>query len=244
MKTFALITIGVSAVALAGCVRPGNNRQPLKPLARLDCPNSQGRFDRTGAAPDGRSCDYSGPDGSRLQLKLVSLSGDAEAALSPLEAQMKTMLPPPPPPASASNPPPEPPSSDKDDVNIDLPGISIHADDKNAKVNVGGVHIDANGKDNTARVTGGDHGHGQFSVDANDNGAVVRARSFGPNFEESLILASKTAGPDGWRTVGYEAVGPKTGPLVVASFQSRSDQHDSVFDDVKALARKAARDRD
>jgi hypothetical protein len=243
MKTFALIAIGVSAVALAGCVRPGGHREPLKPLARLDCPDRQGQFDRTSAASDGMSCDYSGRDGAKLQLKLVSFSGDAEAVLSPMEAQMKTMLPPPPPPASASNPPPEPPSSDNDNVNIDLPGISIHADDKNANVHVGGVHIDANGKDNTARVTGGDRGRGQFSVDANDNGAVVRARSFGPNFEESLILVSKTPGPEGWRSVGYEALGPKTGPLVVARFQSRSDQHDSVFDDVRALARKTARDR-
>ena len=241
MKTFALIAIGVSALALMGCVRPGGHRTPLKPLAQLDCPESQGSFQRTSVAPDGKSCDYAGSAGAKLQLKLVSFTGDADAVLLPVETQMKSMLPPPP-AAPASNPPPTP-TADKDNVNIDLPGISIHADDKNANVHVGNVHIDADGHDNSAHIHGGDHGQGQFTVDANDSGAVVRARSFGPNFEESLILVSKTPGPDGWRSVGYEALGPKAGPLVIASFQSKADEHDEMFNDVKALTRKAARGR-
>ena len=241
MKTFALIAIGVSALALTGCIRPGH-RTPLKPLTQLDCPESQGSFQRTGVAPDGKSCDYAGSDGAKLQLKLVSFTGDADAVLSPVETQMKSMLPPAP-AAPASNPPPStaPTDKDNDNVNIDLPGISIHADDKNANVHVGNVHIDADGHDNSAHIRGGDHGRGQFTVDANDSGAVVRARSFGPNFEESLILVSKTPGPDGWRSVGYEALGPKAGPLVIASFQSKADEHDAMFNEVKALTRRAAR---
>ncbi len=241
MKTFALIAIGVSALALTACVRPSNSKEPLKPLARLDCPESQGRFQRAAVAADGKSCDYTGADGAKLQLKLVSFSGDADTVLSPIETQMKTMLPAPPPPASASAPPPPPTDKDKDNVDIDLPGISIHADNGKAKVNVAGVHVDANDQTNSVRVNGG-HGAGQFTVDANDNGAVIRTHSFStPNFEESWIWASKEAGPDGWRSVGYEAIGPKAGPLVIASFQSKADEHDSLFDDVKTLARKAAR---
>jgi hypothetical protein len=241
MKSFALIAVGVSAVALSACVPPNPHREPLKPLARLDCPDSQGAFHRTQAAADGKSCDYAGADGSRLQLKLVSFTGDAGSVLAPMETQLKTMLPAPP-AVPASNPPPSSaPASGKDDVNIDLPGISIHADDQNAKVHVGGVHIDADGQNNSAHITGGGHGSGQFTVDANDNGAVVRARTFGgPNVEESWIWASKTAGPDGWRSVGYEALGPKAGPLVVASFQSKAEEHENLFGDVKALTRRAA----
>ncbi len=242
MKTFALIAIGASALAMTGCVPPGGHRTPLKPLTRLDCPDSQGSFHRTGVAPDGKSCDYAGSNGAKLQLKLVSFTGEAEAVLSPVEGQMKSMLPPP--SAAPASTPPAPASSEKDNVNIDLPGISIHADDKNANVHVGNVHIDADGNDNSAHIHGGGgHGRGQFTVDANDSGAVVRARSFGPNFEESLILVSKTPGPEGWRSVGYEALGPKAGPLVIASFQSRADEHDEIFNEVKALARRAARGR-
>lgn len=242
MKTLALIAIGVSGLALVGCVRPMHAHRALRPISRLDCPQSQGRFDRTSVAPDGKSCDYTGPNGAVLQLKLVSFSGDADATLDPLEAQMKTMLPPPPPA------PPKPPTPSSgpghDNVNIDLPGISIHADDKNANVHVGGVHIDADDQTNSVRINGGGGpmgGHGQFTVDANDNGAVVRSMSFGPNVERSLILASKAPGPQGWRTVGYEAVGPKSGPLVLASFQSKADDRETTFGDVKALAWKAAR---
>jgi hypothetical protein len=245
MKTFALIALGAAAVSVAACVPPRPHRDPLKPLARLDCPQDHGNFHLSGAAADGRSCDYAGSDGSKVQVKLVSFSGDADSVLAPVEAQMKTLLPAPP-AVPASNPPPSSASpgkdKDRDNVNIDLPGISIHADDKNANVHVGGVHIDADGENNSAHITGGHGGRGQFTVDANDNGAVVRARSFGgPNIEESWIWASKTPGPDGWRSVGYEALGPKSGPLVVASFQSKTDEHDNVFEDVKGLARRAAR---
>ena len=251
MKTLALtIAIGVSVLALAACMRPlmGHHRA-LQPISQLNCPASQGQFDRKSISPDGKSCDYAGPEGSELQLKLVSFAGDADAALDPVEAQMKALMPPPPPAAPPpSDAPAAPHGPGHDDVNIDLPGISIHADDKNANVHVGGMHIDADDSTHSVKINGGGHGpmgrRGQFTVDANDNGAVIRARAFGPNIEQSLILASKSPGPEGWRTVAYEAVGPKSGPLVVANFRSKAEDRDMVFEDVKALAWKAARKRD
>ena len=243
MKTLAIIAVGASALTLAGCVRPFGHHQALTPISRLDCPLSQGQFERASVAADGKSCDYNGPDGAILKLRLVSVSGGADAMLEPMEAQLKTMLPPPSP-----NPPspPEPrPGADHSNVNIDLPGISIHADGKNANVQVAGVHVNANGRSDTVHVNGGGHGpmgdRGQFTVDADDNGAVIRAQAFGPNIDESLILASKTPGPQGWRTVGYEVLGPKAGPLVVANFQSKADNHEAIFDDVKVLTRRVAR---
>ena len=251
MKTVALtIAIGVSALALAACVRPlmGHHRA-LQPISRLNCPDSQGQFDRKSISPDGKSCDYAGPDGSELQLKLISFTSDADAVLDPVEAQMKALMPPAPP---AAPPPSDAPAASRgthhDDVNINLPGISIHADDKNANVHVGGVHINADDDTHSVKINGGGNGpmggRGQFTVDASDNGAVIRARAFGPNIEQSLILASKAPGPEGWRTVGYEAVGPKSGPLVVANFRSKVEDRDMVFQDVKALAWRAARKRD
>ncbi len=246
MKTLALVAVGVCALALTACVRPfgASHHRPLKPISRLDCPDAQGQFNRVGVAPDGRSCSYTGPDGAQVQLALISYSGDADTALAPIEALMKSKLPDPPAPVPLAAPPgSSTPSAagGRDNVDIDLPGISIHADDKNAKVHVGGVHIDADDRTNSVKINGGRGGRGQFTVDANDNGAVVRSRSFGANVEQSLIRASKIPGPQGWRTVAYEAVGPKGGPLVVANFQSKADDRDPLFGDVKALAWKAAR---
>jgi hypothetical protein len=251
MKILALALIGVSAVALTACERPfpmAGHHRTLQPISQLNCPDSLGQFNRTGVSPDGKSCNYMGSDGAEVQLKLVSFSGDPDTALDPVEAQMKTLLPPPPPaPPPSSSEPAAAPGTGHDNVNIDLPGISIHADDKNANVHVAGVHIDADGQNNSVQIHGGGQGPsgrgGQFTVNADDNGAVIRSRAFGPNVEQSLILASKEPGPQGWRTVGYEAVGPKSGPLVVADFQSREDNHDVMFDDVKALAWKVAQKR-
>jgi len=251
MKILALALIGASAAALTACERPfpmAGHHRPLQPISQLNCPAALREFNRTDVSPDGKSCSYMGSNGAEVQLKLVSFSGDPDSALDPVEAQMKTMLPPQPPaPPPSSSEPASAPGAGRDNVNINLPGISIHADDKNANVNVPGVHINADGQNNSVRINGGGEGPsgrgGQFTVNADDNGAVIRSRAFGPNVEQSLILASKVPGPQGWRTVGYEAVGPKSGPLVVADFQSRQDNHDLIFDDVRALAWKAAQKR-
>jgi len=248
MKTLALIAVaGISGLALAGCKRPFpmGHHQALTPVSQLNCPDSQGEFTRKSMSADGKSCSYEGPDGSQAQLSLVSFSGDPDTALDPVETQLKAMLPPPAPPPSsapASSSWAAPSKSVHDNVDIDLPGISIHADDKNANVHVGGVHIDADDKNNSVKINGGSpKGRGQFTVDANDNGAVIRARAFGANIDQSLIMASKEPGPEGWRMVAYDAVGPKSGPMVVARYESRQDNHDSTFEAVKALAWRAAR---
>ena len=249
MKTLALAA-GVCALALVGCTRPfpGGHHRALHAVSQLDCPQSHGAFERQSAASDGKSCTYSGPDGSQVVLKLVSFSGDPDTVLDPLEAQMKTLLPPAPsiPPASAT-----PASSgwaepggkgkDRDNVNIDLPGIHIHAGDENANVHVGGIHIDADDKTNSVKINGNPGRRGQFTVNADDNGAVIRTQGFGENLERSLVMVSKEPGPSGLRTVAYEAVGPRQGPLVVANYQSRQDNHDSTFEEVKEMAWKAAR---
>ena len=147
--------------------------------------------------------------------------------------------------ADASPASPSPPGEPKRNVNIDLPGLHVHASDSGrTDVNVGGIHINADDKTNSAHIQsehGGFMGHGGgFTIDANHSGAIIRSQSMGPDVRQSLILASDKPGPDGWRVVGYEAVGPRSGPLVIAVVQSRSDEHDQLFGDVRALVRRIA----
>jgi hypothetical protein len=242
MRTIALIAL--AAAGLSACTPPFVHRGPkaLKPISRLDCPPAQGQLTRSSAAPDGSSCTYSGPAGASVQLKLTSVSGDPEALLQPVEAQLKAELPPPAPPPAAVSGSSAPAG---DNVDIHVPGVSIQATNQGAKVNVPGVHIDADDQHGSVHITGPGagppfSGRGQFTVDANDSGAVIHSRSFGPNLQESLILASNAPGPQGWRTVGYEALGPRSGPLVIATVQAKSDDHEQLFGDVKELVRRAA----
>jgi hypothetical protein len=262
MKMWALISIGSSALALAACVPP-QARQPhfasLKPISRLDCPNSEGELTRTSVSADGTSCTYAAGDNVVVQLKLTSVSGDPQEALAPIEADLRKMatFEPSAPPSGApaeSSAPPASSWSDKDekddggrDVNINLPGLHIQAQDNGAAhINVAGIHIDADDKTNSAHIEGHHHGFmghggGNFTVDANDSGAIIRSHSVGPNVRQDLILASEKPGPDGWRAVGYDAQGPKSGPLVVAIVQSKSDEHDRLFGDVRRLVDRVAR---
>ena len=140
------------------------------------------------------------------------------------------------------------PSADRhsghDQVDIHLPGLNIQADDDKAKVRIAGLDVDADDRTNNVRVVGGTgpfHPHGRYTIDANDRGAVIRARNSGPNVRATLIMASDEAGPQGWRAVGYQASGPRAGPLVVAVIRSKGDDHDEVFEQAKRLAWRAAR---
>jgi len=180
---------------------------------------------------------------------LIKVSTDPDSALESVETELKTLAPP---PAPRPEPPatPEPPSAptrsaeeDPKNVNIALPGVSIHAGEDKANISVGGLHIDADGESDSVHMQGG-HGpfdrHGRFTVDANDGGAIIRSRAGGRDVRASLILASDHPGPQGWKVVGYEARGPRSGPLVVATVKIKSDEHDDVFKDAKALVQRSA----
>ncbi len=255
MKPAIMAVAGGMALLAAACTPPYAGRgwrTPLKPVSRLECPESKGGLTRVSAAPDGQSCAYSGEDGAQVTLSLVKVSGDPDSALDPIEADLKTLAPP---PAPKPPEPPEPPDPDQtsaptrsaDDhpknVNITLPGIRIHAGEDKANIRVGGLNIDADGENDAVHMHG-DHGpfgrRGQFSMDASDGGAIIRTRGGGRDVSSSLILASDHAGPAGWRVVGYEARGPRSGPLVVAKVMIKSDDHDDVFKDAKALVRASA----
>jgi hypothetical protein len=69
---------------------------PLKTVATLDCPQTQGALNRTAQAADGKSCDYQGPGDETVHLSLVALDGkSATDALSPIKTEMQALVPPP-----------------------------------------------------------------------------------------------------------------------------------------------------
>jgi hypothetical protein len=56
-------------------------------------------------------------------------------------------------------------------------------------------------------------------------------------FRATYILARDNL-KDGWRAVGYEAGGPKAGPITVAVVKSKAGDRHDVLDDVKRLVRR------
>ena len=88
---------------------------------------------------------------------------------------------------------------------------------------------------------------GSVDVDAGEGGATVRAdravrlrgEAFSRErrgFRSTFILAHEGL-KDGWRAVGYEAGGPKAGPVTVGVFKARSHSH-SIAEQVKTLVRR------
>jgi hypothetical protein len=114
-----------------------------------------------------------------------------------------------------------------DHADINLPGIHITANDDKANINVGGVHVDAGDDGATIRM-------------AHD--VRLRGQALSPErrgFRATYILARDNL-KDDWKAVGYEAAGPKVGPVTVAVFKARhGDRHD-VSEDVKRLVRRNA----
>jgi hypothetical protein len=114
-----------------------------------------------------------------------------------------------------------------DHAHIDLPGIHINADDDKADVNVGMVHVNAGENGATVRVS---------------RDVRLRGEAFSPErrgFRSTYILARDDL-KDGWGAVGYEAAGPKAGPITVAVFKAHEGRRHDVSQDIKRLVRKNA----
>jgi hypothetical protein len=248
MTRFAIAAGGVSVAALmlAGCEFPHPhhwNDAALKTISTLDCPDSEGDLTRKNVASDGKSCVYRDDDGDEVTLQLVDISGgDVKTALAPIEAQLKSEM-----PAAtgakaganAAN------GTDNDRVDIDLPGIHIHAnghdhgDNDHATVQINGVGTDRSMTvtDKNGPVAASATKPG-VAIDAGDNGAQISVNEPGSGVRQSFILASDSPGPNGYKMVGYEARGPSGGPIVVASMKVKSDDHDSLNHDVRRLLKR------
>lgn len=112
-----------------------------------------------------------------------------------------------------------------DHAHIDLPGIHISADDNKADVNVGMVHVNAGENGATVRVS---------------RDVRLRGEAFSPErrgFRSTYILARDDL-KGGWGAVGYEAGGPKAGPITVAVFKAHEGRRHDVSQDIKRLVRR------
>lgn len=239
-----LITAAGVAVLLAGCHPPHPHAAAaLRVVSSLDCPDTQGDLTRKSATADGKTCVYATEEGDQVTLQVVSLNGgDARSALAPIEASLKSEVPaaaPAPAPASAPSPSQ---TSDKDRVDINLPGVHIHASgDGHADVDTAGVHVNAqdHGRsgDNAVVQVDGWGGKG-VTINAGEGGAQIHMDEGGSGIHARYVLASDTAGPHGYRMAGYEARGPAAGPVVVAEVLAKSDDADDLQHDIHVLIRR------
>jgi hypothetical protein len=237
MIRLAFTAAGVSAAALAlgACTPPHPHPQAaLRAIASLDCPAAQGDLTRQSAASDGKSCLYADEEGSQVTLQLIDLNGqDPAAALAPVEAQLRSEMP----VAVAAKAGAS--GTDSDRVDIDLPGVHIHANGKdNATVEAGGgaggksvAVTEGNGK------TGYAAGKPGVSVFAGESGAEVRVNEPGSGIRRALILASDHPGPGGFKAVGYDARGPLGGPLVVAVLKAKAEDQRGLKGEMRDLLR-------
>lgn len=117
--------------------------------------------------------------------------------------------------------------ADGDRAKIDLPGVHINASDNDASVGIGGIRINANGNDESIHII----------RDVRLRGEALSRQKRGIR---ATFFAVGKAGADGYRFVGYEAAGPKTGPLTVAVVKSKVelDNNDDVARDVRRLVRR------
>lgn len=251
-RLLLIATVAVSALGLTACDRDAYRakhdaawaaKHTPRTISKLDCPQTQGVLTLVSAAPDGLSCAYTGGD-AEVTLKLVALNGaDPKTVLDPLEAELRALVPVKP-GASASS------TDSKADVDIDLPGVRIKAGDKGANIRVvGGATINAD--DAGAEVKVGDNTDGdgdedaQVGVKADDKDVSIKTGGRRWRHRQKVgvgslfILASDNpAGP--YKVVGYDARGPKAGPLAIAVVKAKGDKDsdgDDIFDDAKALVK-------
>lgn len=140
----------------------------------------------------------------------------------------------------------------QDTAHISAPGVRIDAEGDRARVSLPGIHVDADGDKANVRIGGftirakGDgaqvtsapsSGPNQesVSIQAHNNAAEIRIRAPGEATRQTFRLTDRTASVAGWRMVGYEARGPRGGPLVVATVRARERNADGIFEDAKEL---------
>ncbi|MDR3513457.1 MAG: hypothetical protein P4L73_17600 [Caulobacteraceae bacterium] len=235
-RPIGLVAALAAGVALSACrgphphahahARPDDDGSgpAMSVAATLTCPQTFGGLTRTAQAADGQSCDYRGPGGEQVSLmRLVLAAGQTpQAALAPTEAALRPLIPARPGSPTVSVDAKD--DSDDDHAKVDLPGIHVNANGDKADVKVFGVTVKAEGDDADVHVGHGDH---NAVVKAGPDGAEVRAEDVGDaSVNLALILASDHPGPSGLRAVGYLARGPARGPLAVATFKASARHSD------------------
>lgn len=258
MKTTLLIA--ASALSLAACGQGAKHA-----VAKLDCPANEGDLTRTGVAQDGKACTYRSSDGAEVTLELTPVVGSAEATLAAIEAQLRST----PGPnshtgtkldagiqdaaaakanigamaAEVARVQAEAAADAKVDVKVKVAGAEVGVDDESNRIDLPGVHISEEGDDANVRI-------GPLRVDSTGDDTTVniyrdvRMRGEALSREKrglraTFIYTGKDL-PEGYRYVGYEAGGPKSGPLTVAKVRSKLDTEsgDKIYHDVQELVRR------
>lgn len=119
-------------------------------------------------------------------------------------------------------------SDDNEATHVNLPGIHISANGDKADVRVGPIHVNANGETAIVKIT----------KDVRMRGEALSLTKRGVR---ATFIYAGDALTGGYKFVGYEASGPKTGPLAVAIVKAKADaakDHSDIYDDVKKLVRR------
>lgn len=254
----ALLLVG-SALALAGCTR-----EAPRAVAKLDCPATEGELTRISIAEDGKSCAYRSSDGAEVNLELTPVVGTPQQTLAKIEADLRSTPGPMTPEAEAAQAETGAkiaevaaakanvgamaaevarvhaeaaadagvalPAARLDDAGsnrIDLPGIHVSEEGDSANVRIGPLHVDADGEDTTVNIY----------RDVRMRGEALSREKRG--LRATFIYTGKDL-PAGYRYVGFEAGGPKNGPLTVAKVRSKLDTEsgDKIYHDVQELVRR------
>ena len=226
-RALALGTAIGGALALTACMPPHPHAHgPLRVISRLDCPNEQGDLKIVSQGGDGLSCVYNDSEGAVVDVSLVKLNGaDPQTVLAPIEPALEAEM-----PASSTLTASKHVPGDHDNVDIDVPGVHIHADEN------GGAKVQTPGATVTASANGGAEVRGKgVNINANDAGAQIRVNDSGPGVRSIFLLVADNPGPHGYRFVGYQARGPASGPLVVVQAKGKQGDHDDLDHDVKRL---------
>ena len=258
MKTTLLIA--ASALTLAGC-------QGASPsVAKLDCPTTEGDLTRVSISNDGKTCAYQSADGAEVSLELVPVVGDAQSTLAKIEAALRSTPGAPSPDAAARQADTSAKIADvasttanvsaisaevarvqaeaaadagidagrrhdsdqkADNASVDLPGIHVSSDSETAKVRIGPLSVDANGDDTTVNIYREVRMRGE---------ALSREKR---GLRATFIYTGQDL-PAGYGYIGYEAGGPKTGPLTIAKVRSKAgtESGDNINQDVRELVRR------
>lgn len=258
MKT--LLLLAASALVLTACQRPA----VLK--AKLDCPQTEGSLTLVSAAADGQSCIYRERDGAQISLTRMPVKGSTVATLAALETELKTLGGAPMGASSADTTAApgaaaeaarieaearadakigaavdevvgehptiqakvEDTEGGEERTQVDFPGLHIKAEGDRANVHVGPIHINADGDNSTATI--------KMYRDVRLRGEALSREKRG--MRATFIYAGDDLS-GGYKYLGYEAAGPKKGPIVVAVVKSTAEsRHDDMYDDVKKLVRR------
>ena len=249
-----LAACGDESIRISTTRDDGQGKGVLKVVQTLQCPQTQGSLTRKGTAQAGGTvCTYGGPRGSEVTLHLQPLkNASVDDVLGAFEDRLSRDIPETMAAIAASTAPRATPTGSGPDTpttveapgvrvraegeaaQVKAPGLSINSDGERASIRIGGVTIDA--RDESARVNiEGGSDEGSVSIQAADDGALIRTRAAGDATRATWIVTDGQTEGTGWRMVGYEARGPAGGPLVIAVVRAKETGHDTLMDDAQAL---------